>query len=244
MPVGEAAALVVCMKWGTRYGPDYVNVLARMVSRHLTRPHRIVCFTDDPAGIDKAIECHPLPDIHVPERYDISPWRKLGILLPGIGGLSGPALFLDLDLVITDSIDPLFDLPGQLCIIENWTQPGQGIGNSSVFRFEIGAHAAIAHEFEQRTDEVVAEFGNEQTFLSRRVGGLTYWPSDWVRSFKRHCVWPPLLNRWLVPRRPQQARIVVFHGNPKPPDAIEGVWPGGGVLRRLQPAPWVADAWR
>ena len=51
-------------------------------------------------------------------------------------------LFLDLDLVIVASIDCLFAHPGAFCIIENWTQRGRGIGNSSVFRFEAGAHRA------------------------------------------------------------------------------------------------------
>ena len=29
---------VVCLKWGTKYGPEYVNRLYRMVARHLHRP--------------------------------------------------------------------------------------------------------------------------------------------------------------------------------------------------------------
>jgi hypothetical protein len=28
---------VICMKWGTKYGPEYVNRLYAMVRRHLTR---------------------------------------------------------------------------------------------------------------------------------------------------------------------------------------------------------------
>ena len=40
-------ATVLCMKWGRRYGPDYVNTLASMLRRHLTVRHRLVCLTDD-----------------------------------------------------------------------------------------------------------------------------------------------------------------------------------------------------
>ena len=35
-----AHANVLCMKWGTPYGPEYVNVLHAMVRRHLQRPFR------------------------------------------------------------------------------------------------------------------------------------------------------------------------------------------------------------
>ena len=33
---------VICMKWGTRYGPDYVNRLYSMVQRHTKRQTRLV----------------------------------------------------------------------------------------------------------------------------------------------------------------------------------------------------------
>jgi len=33
---------VICIKWGKKYGPDYVNTLHSMVSRHLSRPFRFV----------------------------------------------------------------------------------------------------------------------------------------------------------------------------------------------------------
>jgi hypothetical protein len=42
---------VICMKWGTKYGPEYVNRLYAMVRRHLTGDFRMVCLTDDPTGI-------------------------------------------------------------------------------------------------------------------------------------------------------------------------------------------------
>ena len=50
---------VICMKWGTRYGPDYVNRLYSMVQRHTKRPTRLVCYTDDPAGLDRGVEDVP-----------------------------------------------------------------------------------------------------------------------------------------------------------------------------------------
>ena len=36
---------VLCMKWGTKYGPDYVNRLYAMVRRHLTGDFSFVCLT-------------------------------------------------------------------------------------------------------------------------------------------------------------------------------------------------------
>jgi len=57
----EKRANVVCMKWGTRYGPEFVNRLYSMVRRNTTWNIRFVCFTDDTNGINPEIECQPLP---------------------------------------------------------------------------------------------------------------------------------------------------------------------------------------
>ncbi|RZI92081.1 MAG: glycosyltransferase, partial [Rubrivivax sp.] len=51
MPAVAVQRNVICMKWGTKYGPEYVNRLYAMVRRHLTGDFRFVCLTDDPAGI-------------------------------------------------------------------------------------------------------------------------------------------------------------------------------------------------
>jgi hypothetical protein len=45
-PTDATPVNVICIKWGTKYGPDYVNRLRNMVQRHLHRPHRFVCLTE------------------------------------------------------------------------------------------------------------------------------------------------------------------------------------------------------
>jgi hypothetical protein len=238
-------ATVLCMKWGTVYGPDYVNKLHGMVARHLARPHRFLCLTDDTSGIEPGIETAPLPEMRTGAAPHFSGWRKLSSFSPALG-LEGPVLFLDLDLVIVDSIDVFFDHPGAFCIIENWTQLGQGIGNSSVYRYEGGKHADILERFEADPDRIIADYPNEQVYLTRmmaqRFGEPTFWPETWCRSFKRHCL-PGGLMRWVrTPSMPEGARIIVFHGHPKPPEAAEGIWPQR--FKKVRPTPWISEHWR
>ena len=59
---------IICIKWGTKYGADYVNKLYGMVSRNITPPFRFVCFTDNTDGILPEVECQDLPpsDIVMP----------------------------------------------------------------------------------------------------------------------------------------------------------------------------------
>lgn len=236
---------VVCMKWGTIYGPEYVNILAAMVKRHLTVPHRFVCFTDDTKGINKDIETRPIPEIPLGSAPIFSGWRKLASLSPKLG-LTGTVLFLDLDLVIMENIDCFFThAPNKFCIIENWTQPGEGIGNSSVYRYRADAHVDIFDDFSKQHEEIYRTVTNEQTYLTQMVAKtqeVAFWPDEWCRSFKRHCLPNLILRPFLTPRQPKGCKILVFHGPPKPIDAAHGRWPQKGKF--LRPAAWILDYWK
>ena len=110
---------VICMKWGSMYGPEYVNHLRRGVARHLKRPHRFVCFTDDAQGLDADVEVRPLPDLGLPAGQKDLRWRKLAVFREQLADLQGTALFLDLDLVVVDDLEPFFSAPGRFLIIRD-----------------------------------------------------------------------------------------------------------------------------
>ena len=108
----------ICMKWGSRYSADYVNRLYSTVMRHTRRPTRFLCFTDNTAGITASAETAPLPQIDLPEEVFVRgkrvkvrylPWRKIALWQRDLAGLTGEVLYLDLDLVVTGSLDEFFD---------------------------------------------------------------------------------------------------------------------------------------
>jgi hypothetical protein len=144
---------ILCMKWGTQYGPEFVNQLYNGVMANCTDKVRFICLTDDGTGLIDGIEALPLPDITLGSTYLESGWRKLSSLSPQLKeapyNLSGTILFFDIDMIVTDNIDGFWDYkPGEFCIIENWTQKGRGIGNSSVYRYELEQMHGIFHDFE------------------------------------------------------------------------------------------------
>ncbi len=241
---------VICMKWGTLYGPEYVNRLRSMVKRNLSIPHRFACFTDDTSGLDGDVETFDLPPINVDADKSQLPWRKIGLFNERLGDLGGPTLFLDLDLVVVDSLDPFFTHPGHFVIIHNWTHPDDIVGNSSVYRFTIGADSYVLDRFHSESHQHwIDTYRNSQTFLSHSVRDMSYWPAEWCVSFKRHCLpggikWHGMPANWLMPSKvPAGAKIVVFHGHPNPDDALAGRWPGG-IHKGLKPATWIGDYWK
>lgn len=237
--------VILCMKWGTKYGPEYVNRLYAMVRRHLRGDFRFVCLTDDGSGVRSEVECLPIPGLALPPGIPERGWTKLTTFSADLHGLQGTALFLDLDVVIVDAIDPFFDEPGDFLIIHDWKRPWRVTGNSSVYRFEIGAHPDVLEDFRRTHEQVRTKFRNEQAYLSdvmHRQGKLSYWPASWCRSYKYHCIprWPA--NRWRAPAIPQGAKILIFHGEINPPDALTGGRNRHGLS--VKPAPWIADHWK
>jgi len=105
---------IICMKWGTKFGPEYVNRLASMVRRHISRPYRMICFTENPNGIDSSVEIQPLPPMDLDPSLPERGWRKLTVFQKNLAGLEGPTLFLDLDIVILGPLDDFFDVPGKI----------------------------------------------------------------------------------------------------------------------------------
>lgn len=244
---------VICLKWGTRYPASFTNILYGSVKRNLSRPFRFVCVTDDPNGLHPEIEAVPLaPNPGYP--YDRWPniFMKLAVLQEGFAGLQGPTLFLDVDVVILGQLDCFFDWnPGQNCIIHNWIEwhktlfrARPAVGNSSVFRFEAGPRGGALYEtflreFDEANDPSL--YPTEQAFLTHAMGKVSWWPEEWVCSFKRKCrpVFP--LNLIVPPRRPL-TKILVFHGAPDPDQAVEG-FAGKKWHHRTLPAPWILDDW-
>jgi len=235
---------IICMKWGTKYGPEYVNKLYAMIQRHLTLPFTLTCFTDDSAGIHASVQIRALPPLNLPNNTPERGWNKLSTLQQNLGGLSGEALFLDLDVVIVDCIDDLFSYPAEFAIIKDAKLKHSVTGNSSVYRFKVGAHEDILHAFQENFDAIKQEHRNEQAYLSAEVhkkGELTYWPETWCPSFKYHCMKPWPLSYFVDPVIPKDAKIIIFHGHPEPHEAIVGIthkW-----YRPVRPTAWVKEHW-
>ena len=241
---------VLCIKWGKKYGPEYVNILRSMVGRHLQREHRFICLTDDVEGIDAGVETLPMPKVDFPDFDNMSAWArahgwlKLVSFANPLHNIHGPTLFIDLDVVIVGQLDPFFDLSGEFVVIREWDKR-DGTGNTSVYRFNAGAHDDALAYFKQNSGEIRNTYRNEQQYITTYLanqGKMSFWPEAWCRSFKRHCVRAHFLNLFLPPRIPEGAKIIAFHGKPNPPDAIAGK--SGKWYRRVIPTPWIKEHWR
>jgi hypothetical protein len=233
---------IICIKWGTRYGAEYVNCLYGMVSRNITPPFRLFCMTDDTRGIRPEVECLPLPELG----FEVPPeapgkWPKQAIWSRELFGLKGVVLFLDLDSVVAGNLDGYFEYgsPDDVITARNWIKPWLRGAQTSVFRFRIGSHPYLLDNL-RANPQLCVKYQFEQNYLTHCLrGGVRFWPSAWTRHFRRHCLgqWPMRYLR--KPRLPKNCKIVTFPGKPDPHDAIAGRW----SIRAKPRTPWEHFRW-
>ena len=232
------------MKWGDKFSPVYVNRLYAMISRNINYPFNLTCFTDNSNGIRDEVKIQPLLKLDISEDLPERGWNKINIFEEHLANITGPVLFLDLDVLIVDNIDCFFDHPGEFLIIHDKKKKKSIEGNSSVLRFNVGDHTDILEFFKNNFEHIRKKFRHEQAYISNEINKkrqLKYWPDEWVPSFKYGCL-PPWHKRFIEkPSIPKMAKIIIFHGLPNPPEAILGK--SGKWYRYIKPSPWIKEYW-
>lgn len=216
---------VVTYKWRgppqyrSQFSAEHVNVLRAMVKRHLHIPHRFVCITDDPAGVD--CETIPLWDGPVVPGMPVDRpncYRRLRLFAADAEKLVGKRfLSLDLDTVICDDITPLVNRPEEFVI---WGDTARGTPyNGSMMLLRAGARTKVWDTFDPAKSPGVGKrlgyVGSDQAWIGACLGkGEAKWTAaDGVYSY-RNQIQPPRGRGDL----PTGARIVFFHGQFDPWD--------------------------
>ncbi len=235
----------ICTKWGTKYPASEVNRLFRALTRVQKGPFELICVTDDDQGIVDEVRIIPIPDLPVIGNQVMDRgWRKLTLFDPALRQqIHGPTVYLDLDVVLLKSLDDFFSFDPHFAVIKDYKNlryRNSWTGNTSTFFYEADRDYQVFEWLIELGDEVQNRYRNEQEFLCdvmRHQGWLTYWPDKWCASYKYDCVplWPASL--WKTPQAPPEARVLVFHGNPKPEEAVDGI--GAKWYRPMRPAPWL-----
>ncbi len=191
--------LICCIKVGDRYGPEYVNRLAAMVHRHATRPYRFLCLTDNPTGVNA-----PYTDVGTD-----APgwWAKLVLFRPHPALAGRRVLYLDLDTLIMDDMDFLFDYEGTLAILRSFWPPSRY--GSALMSIAPGFGRALWSDFERRRGAIMARLYGDQDWIGEQVGTADLWQDlapGKIGSYKAD----------RLEQGPGAFSICCFHGEPKP----------------------------
>ncbi len=217
---------IVCVKWGPKYIPEYVNILRNMCQRQSTVDYTFTCITDDETGLDKDINVIKFPDHHGIKTW----WSKLWMFSKELSAkLGGTILYFDLDVVIFRNFDNLWNYePGKFCIIQDFNRcriKDWHICNSSVMRWEAGSLDHLWDIYAQDPQRVHGRNHGDQDFITAKEGhNAIRWPVNWIQSYKWEMVGKKdtkIRNgkKFVFqnpPTIPDDCHTAVFHGEPKP----------------------------
>ena len=230
---------ILCLKWGTKYGPEYVNILYAAIRRHTTVPFTLHCFTDNITGLRHEIKTHPLP-FNTLEGW----WNKLYFFSKQLPFAPGETLFFfDLDTLVTNDLDRFLKYKATtITVLRDFysgiakSVAGHDNIGSGLMAWKHGQYHHIWALFEANPEAAMRSVypHGDQRWIQRHANPRKYWQDELpntVVSFKVHC-----LNGL-----PPTASIVCYHGKPSIPESItarmkDWIW-------QITPQPWVADHW-
>ena len=229
---------VVCLKWGTKYGSEYVNRLYAGVKRNSTVKFKFWCFTDDKKGIFPEITTVPLKHANKLDSW----WNKLNLFSNEIPIPKGEWIFyIDLDTLIVDNIDSLLEVRyPRLVVLRDFFQGIAKSANkigSGLMAWEHGKYENVWTDFIKSPEKHVEAAGTygDQWWIEQKVKHVTLWQDffpDQVVSFKVHC-------RKGIPKK---AKIICYHGKPSIPESASQLNEVNKWTIAAQP--WVLKHWR
>jgi hypothetical protein len=209
--------LTICTwLWGDKYPRKYHERLRAGLKRHVKQPYRFIIFPPMPG--DEALVgrgCFCRLRMFDPE------WQASH-------GLEGRLVCLDLDVVITGPLDPLFDRPETFMVLGGANQSNPNPFNCSVMMLRAGRHADIWTDFSLEAAQNIPwyAFPDDQSWIWHKLPHAVTWdcgPRSGIWSFQKRG-WPK------DDKLPEGARIVAFPGSRDP-----------GQFEHLD---WVKEHWR
>ena len=185
---------VICVKWGSKYGPEYVNRLYTMVDRNLDTPFTFYCYTDDATGLIPEVNM-----INIPKDNDLEVWwNKLPLFKAGM--FEGTCLYFDVDVVIQNNITPLLQYldPTKLTKIKTYWKlhkpsyrhydPIKPLysfdttNNSSVMLWVAGTMEHIWDHFNENPDYYVIRYAGIDRFIDHEGFAVNHFPRGLIYS--------------------------------------------------------------
>jgi SAM-dependent methyltransferase len=214
---------VACvLRSGGDYDEQYVHKLMNALERHVTVPYQFVCLTD--MEILEGANAAGVKVIVLEDGFQ-GWWAKVELFKPKIFNTKYTVYF-DLDTIILGNIDDMFHTEFDFHALRPWNKGNQrrGIFASGMMAWENDEYSFLYAALNE-TEISEAGSGGDQRYLSKILSGNghAYSPLQesipGIYSYKRNC----------QHKMPPDARIVCFHGRPRPHEMT---------------APWVKENWK
>jgi len=216
-----------CVIHGDVYDWTYVERLYNMLNRNITPGVRLHVYTEPARTVPAHMIKHELTDwgISGPKK---SWWYKMQLF--DSCHHAGPMLYFDLDTVIVDNIDWIWNLPLQYFWTVRdfkylWRPTHQGL-NSSIMWWDTRTFDSIWKNFrKQDIQTIITRYPGDQDYLSQIIDArvLRFFDTERVKSWRWQCLDGGYDFKQRFYRNPGQGTVItpnngvlIFHGKPKP----------------------------
>jgi hypothetical protein len=224
--VDDNSLTILCVRFGNKYGREYVERLRNMVSRHITVPYEFACITDDQHPIDGVRKIYQ-PNANYARGW----WHKVHMFDSALP-LAGRILYFDLDIVIHANIDKLTRYDRNSFVgIHDFNRkffPSWNYLNSSVLAWNHGSQSHIYNQFKKDPTQAQRLQGDQDWIWKLCQSKMKFWPKEWIQSYKWEIRSRDELMVSNAKRHFKTVRddvkihpeccIAVFHGEPNPQD--------------------------
>lgn len=246
--------ITVCLwHWGQRYSVKHLLFMQSMLKRHLSLPYRITCITDRPQDVPTWMDVFDIK--HTIPTRDFNCIRRMWLYAgpqgkgkPWPGDLGDRLLQLDLDVVLTDSIDPIVDRPEPFVIwkSESTKKPNRPHGwayNATVMLLTPGARAEDFERYKANPAGIAREADADgwdvrcnsdqaiATYLLKDNPPAIWTQADGIYSYRGFAGPDGCKDTGL----PEGCRIVSFHGR-------RGARHPGAKDLQVK-SPWIMENW-
>ena len=222
----------VCICYGDKYSPEYVQKLYNMVERNTTLDYKFYVFTDL-VKLHKQVEGDIIYN-KFPED-DLQGWWNKMQLFHTDSPLEGTTLYMDLDVCITGNIDCFFTCKPEMAFVGmNDFNPATNGWNSSVMLFNnFELHKRLWLRFMKDRPNLLRRFAGDQNLLSEFIKGTpgcASFPDSWTQSYKWYDRKGNRYSRQdMKYDHNGESLVTVFHGQPNPHESEQE---------------WIKNAWK
>ena len=224
---------IYTVKWGFKYGPEYVNRILQMCREYITQEFKFYCITEHPGDLDPEVIVIPIPENNYYEKW----WNKLYLFDKNVVRQKGEKLFLDLDIGIQHNIDCIveYDPEDTLTFIRTrWHNMKQMKEDTKEIPFRYTDLNSSVLRWNDKLDvnkitKFVGDYPGQMFFYYRGLDNLFghqrerllkigHFPDSWAYSYNYGYVWPidvrervlrpePLICLYDSMERPQDVKL-------------------------------------
>ncbi len=246
--------LTVCLwHWGRRYGRVHLERMQAMLARSLSLPYQIACLTDRPGDVPAGIAVFDIKHTIRPGDFNCirRMWLYGGKSKKGLwpGDLGARLLQLDLDIVLTDSIDPLVDRPDPFVIWKSEStrkanRPHGWAYNATIMLLDAGARRDVWDRYRANPKQIERDANLDgwdvktcsdqaiATYLLKDNPPAVWTQEDGIYSYRALSGPDGMKDPGTLPAN---CRLVSFHGR------RGNRHPGDPVLQSR--SPWILSHW-